>query len=29
MKDWGLETKYDIKKLTGVMLKGVKEKFNK
>ncbi len=26
-KDWGLETKYDIKALTEVMLNGVKEKF--
>jgi len=29
VKDWGLETKYNIKKLTDVMLKGVKEKFSK
>jgi len=29
IQDWGLETKYDIKKLTSVMLKGVKEKFSK
>ena len=28
-KDWGLETKFDIKALTEVMLNGVKEKFNK
>ncbi|MCF6365457.1 MAG: NAD-dependent epimerase/dehydratase family protein [Bacteroidales bacterium] len=28
-KDWGLETKYDIKALTEVMLKGVKKKFGK
>lgn len=28
-KDWGLETKYDIKKLTETMLKGVEEKFKK
>jgi len=26
-KDWGLETKFDIKKLTETMLKGVEEKF--
>ncbi len=28
-KDWGLETKFDIKALTDVMLNGVKEKFKK
>ncbi len=28
-KDWGLETRFDIKALTEVMLNGVKEKFNK
>jgi len=28
-KDWGLETKYDIKALCDIMLKGVKEKFKK
>lgn len=28
INDWGLETKFDIKRLTEVMLKGVKEKFN-
>jgi len=27
--DWGLETKYDIKKLTKTMLKGIEEKFKK
>jgi nucleoside-diphosphate-sugar epimerase len=26
-KDWGLETKYDINKLTDVMLEGVRKKF--
>ncbi len=28
-EDWGLETKFNIKALTDVMLSGVKEKFNK
>ena len=27
-KDWGLETKYDIKKLTNTMLEGVRKKFD-